>query len=151
MTTKAAVEMALMRPLDEREEEYVEGYLEAAKGILYERLPALPEREATSERVASLVGYVTGQMVARVFRNADGIYKTESDGDYSYTIDTSVASGRLYVSKEELRMLSGGVYGWAASRPGEADAKLRRPVPRVALPVDVVDDLADSASGVDFA
>lgn len=149
--TKASVEMALMRTLDSREEEYVDAYIEAATGLLYARIPDLAVRVIESERTASLVSYVVGQMVARVFRNADGIYKTESDGDYSYTIDTSIATGRLYASKDELRMLTAGTYGWSVSRPGEADAKRHHAYERVVLPVDYVESLASDDSKVDYA
>lgn len=150
--TKESVEMALMRALDTREEQYVDAYIEAAQGLLYARIPDLGARAFESERTASLLAYVVGQMVARVFRNADGIYKTESDGDYSYTIDTSIATGRLYVSKDELRMLTAGTYGWAVSRPGEAD-RIRRgcELQRAVLSLEEVEAAATTDSEVDFS
>lgn len=142
IVSRQAVETVLMRPLDEREEEYVDSLLEAAEAIAFARVPTLHERVALSESAAKVFNYVVGSMVARVLRNPDSIYRTESDGDYSYTVDSSAVAARLYLSADELRMLSAGAYGWGASRPGKADRE-RYPQgwPKVVLPLETVDAL----------
>lgn len=73
-------------------------------------------------------------MVARVFRNPDG-FKQEDEADYSYRVDTAVASGLLSVSDDEWGLLgvnvsgiasvAGAMDGYAAARYGNARPDLQ--------------------------
>jgi hypothetical protein len=45
--------------------------------------------------------------VIRVLKNPQA-YRSESDGDYSYSFDRVVSSGELNLSQADLRMLGGG-------------------------------------------
>lgn len=124
--TISDVEGVLMRPLDTRETEYVPGMLDYVEAVIFERVRSAMGRAHESATYRRILVHVEAAAVARVLRNPDGIYKSESDGDYSYTVDTAVASGHLYLSAEELRSLSAGAHGWGSLAAGRVDVAARR-------------------------
>lgn len=121
LALSADVETSLMRPLSPSESQYVDALLERAEGILVAKVPGLIDRAATDAQYRGLVVTTESGMVARVFRNPDGM-KSESDGTYSYSIDWTVASGRLKALDDELSMLGVGSVG---SLAGEMDGYAR--------------------------
>lgn len=124
--TIADIEGVLMRPLDTRETEYVQPMLDYVEAVIFERVRSAMGRAHESQNYRNIVAHVEAAAVARVLRNPDGIYRSETDGDYSYTVDTAVASGHLYLSAEELRALSAGAHGWGALAAGRVDVAARR-------------------------
>src|SRR6185295_6484899 len=101
--TQEDVETSLLRPLTMTEETYCPAWLERAEAQLEVRVGDLESRAVPSdpndpasveaaEEWVELVGSIEGEMVARVFRNPEG-FKQEDEGNYSYRIDTAVASG----------------------------------------------------------
>lgn len=102
---------ARWRPLSAEEQSVANALLEDAWQILLARVTALSARlgvvaPATSPALdPALVVAVECAMVLRVLRNPDG-KRQESIDDYSWTRDNSVSAGTLYVSDEELALLS---------------------------------------------
>lgn len=95
------------RPLSADESAVAATLLDDAWSILQVRLPTLAARLAADpiEVDDNLVRMTLANMVIRVLRNVDG--KTqESIEDYSYSINQSVAAGYLYVSDDELSVLT---------------------------------------------
>lgn len=124
------VETSLMRPLSETENEYVEALLERAENLLKVRIPDLVDRVTSDTQFRALVVQVEAESLARVFRAGDagaGIYSSESEDGYSYSLNFKVASGLLDILPEEwARLLGSGGFrsvtpatdGYAASRYG---------------------------------
>lgn len=99
---KDAVEAWLLRPLSEVETQYVDRLLERALRLI---TGALTRSGVGIDDVdpAALID-VQASMVARVLRNPDG-FRSESDGQYSYQLDSASASGRLEVTDSDLELL----------------------------------------------
>jgi hypothetical protein len=136
--TPQDVEASLLRPLTATEQTYCPTWLERAESLLETRVGDLESRgvptdpddpasvEAAEEWV-TLVGGIEGEMVARVFRNPEG-FKQEDEGNYSYRLDSAVASGLLTVLDSEWALLgvplhpihsvAGAMDGYAQSRYG---------------------------------
>lgn len=57
--------------------------------------------------IAAVVVQVLCAMVMRVINNPEGKYQ-ESGDDYSYSRDSAVSTGALYVSADELALLPSG-------------------------------------------
>jgi hypothetical protein len=98
------VETSLLRPLTTIENQYVAEWLIRAERLLVARLPDLVNRTQSNDEFKALVASIEGEMVARVFRNPDG-FKQEDEGNYSYRLDTAVASGLLSVLDKEWEAL----------------------------------------------
>jgi len=76
-----------------------------AWAVLIARDPSIDARLADSSLSADLVRVVVSAMVLRVLRNPDG-KRQEAIDDYSWTRDTTLAGGSLYVSEDELALLA---------------------------------------------
>lgn len=72
---------------------------------------AVPTLEAAlvspSAAFAQNVKRILATAIIRVLKNPQA-YRSESDGDYSYSFDRVVSSGELNLSAADLRMLGGG-------------------------------------------
>lgn len=111
---------------------YVQGRLNAAHRLLHGKAPGLDARVASDVLDRGLVKDVIVEMVLRVLRNPSG-FRSESDGDYSYSRDTQVASGRLVVTDDDLETLgygSSSTYSTAGTDTALANAWCRDPHPR---------------------
>jgi hypothetical protein len=104
------VETSLLRSLNEREEQYVDDWLERAEWLIRSRVGDLDARVAADPSYADIVRGVEGEMVARVFRNPDGVTQ-EDEGNYSVRIDSAVASGVLSVQLSEWELLDVSGHG----------------------------------------
>ncbi len=122
LATTTDVETSLMRPLTTVEQQYVPGLLDRAEQIISVAVPGALDRAETDAAYEALLIQVEAEMVARVLRNPTGM-KNESDGTYSYSIDWSVASGRLKLLDDDLTLL-GANYG-IGSLAGEMDGYAR--------------------------
>jgi Phage protein Gp19/Gp15/Gp42 len=113
---------------------YVQGRLHAAHRLLRSprNAPGLDARVEAGLIDRDLVKDVIVEMVLRVLRNPSG-FRSETDGDYSYSRDTQVASGRLVVNEDELESLgygSASTYSTAGTDTDLACAWGRDPHPR---------------------
>ncbi len=123
--TIADVSVSLMRSLNENEMHYSPSLLARAEALLVALVPNLVEL-ATDTDHRNLVVAVEADMLARVFRNPDGIL-SETNGDYTYRLDQAVASGRLMPSDTELATLGRRAHARAAL--GELDGYALRRFP----------------------
>lgn len=85
---------------------YVMGLIERAERKLEVRLGDLETWANTPKRLAA-VKDVVSEMVQKVLRSGDSIFKTESDASYSYTVDPMVASANLWVTDDMWAQLLG--------------------------------------------
>lgn len=123
LATVSDVETSLMRELTPTESQYVEPLLERAERMLASRIPDLGDVGSLDPSRASLFGDVVAEMVARVFRAPDnGLYRRETEGNYTYDLNLKVASGLLDVLPEEWERL--GVGSWGQISP-EVDGYAR--------------------------
>lgn len=97
----------LGRPLSDAERPQVQALLDDAETIIRTRIPDLDDRVASGRLSAAVVRLVLVSMVLRVVRNPGG-YRSETAGDYSYTMDSRAASGALIVLPDEWRLLGVG-------------------------------------------
>lgn len=86
--------------------DYVQALIERAERKLAARLGDLTVWANTPERLQA-VKDVVSEMVQRVLRSGGSEMKSESDGEYSYTIDPRVSSGSLWVTDENWAQLLG--------------------------------------------
>jgi hypothetical protein len=84
--------------------EYIDRKLTSAELVLGAVSGDLAGRIASGRTSAELVRLVLCNMVIRILRNTGGV-KTQTVGPFSYTLDAQVASGRLFVSREDRRLL----------------------------------------------
>lgn len=101
---------ARFRPLTEPEKANAQAWLDDAWEELQARLPGLSSRLTDGLISEGLVRRVVAAMVVRVLRNPDAIRQWGVD-DATFTRDTLVSSGLLYVSADELALLSGTPIG----------------------------------------
>lgn len=94
------VQVSLGRLLTEDEQTQAEGLLDRVETRIRVRIPTLAERLEDEPDLLDLLIEVEADAVARVLRNPSGLL-TEQDGDYAYTRDRSLASGRLSLTDEE--------------------------------------------------
>ncbi|MGH3881953.1 MAG: fibronectin type III domain-containing protein [Gammaproteobacteria bacterium] len=83
---------------------YVAQKLASAEVVLGAVAGDITARITAGKTTPDAVRLVLCNMVLRVLRNADGI-RTQTAGPFSYTLDQQVASGRLYVSREDRRLM----------------------------------------------
>lgn len=102
--TATDIEDRLGRPLDESEAVIVETRLEDTEALIKSRVTDLDAQVTAGTILERLVVMVESDVVLRLIRNPDG-YMQESDGNYSYTIDSRVSSGRLALLPEEWTLL----------------------------------------------
>ena len=94
----------LGRPLTEAEQTQAPVLLEDAEILIRARIPDLDDRIADGLLSEAVVVMVEANAVMRVLRNPEG-YRQEQDGDYMYSVDPQVASGRLFIADDEWRLL----------------------------------------------
>lgn len=120
------VAVSLMRDLNATETKYVQPLLDRAERLLVSRIPGLLYRATAGIGPVSLqlIADVEAEMVARVLRAPDGggIYRQETEGNYSYSLNLQVASGLLDVLDAEWTKL--GLGGMETVMP-ETDGYLR--------------------------
>lgn len=94
------------RPLTATEEPVAQALLDDAWAILSQQLPDIEDRLTAGSLSELLVVAVESAMVLRVLRNPNGVRQWSVD-DYSETRDSALSAGALYLSPEELDLLSG--------------------------------------------
>lgn len=94
----------LGRDLDESETRIVTTRLEDAEELILARIPDLPQQITDGKIRERLVVMVEAEAVMRLIKNPEG-YTQETDGNYSYSISSRVASGRLSIEPDEWSLL----------------------------------------------
>lgn len=97
---------ARWRPLSASEAVVAQSVLDDALSIVVVRRPTVMADIAAGEVTEDSLIFVVCAMVLRVLKNPDGKAE-ESIDDYRYKRDTAIASGALYVSDDELRLVTG--------------------------------------------
>ena len=118
VATRKDVETSLMRDLDANEEKYVLDLLDRAERLIQSRIPDLHTRIESDPcgGFQNTVADVEAEAVARVFRAPDsGVYSSETEGNYSYSVNMQVASGLLDILDAEWSRL--GLGNWGRIRP----------------------------------
>lgn len=129
---------ARFRPLTDAEKDSAQELLDDAWAVLLGTVPDLESRMGSGATSVSLVHFVVAAMVMRVLRNPNGVRQWAVD-DYSETRDSSVAAGSLYVSADEVALLTG-----SAARRGGAFSVA--PPPRTVRAPGAEHDVADLAA-----
>lgn len=107
--TPEDVAVRLGRELTEEEAAQVQVLLDDVELIIKTRIPDLDDQIAEGKISEEIVVMIEANAVARVVRNPEG-YTAETDGNYSYQINTSVASGLLDILGFE--------WGWLGLKRG---------------------------------
>ncbi len=94
------VEVRLGRALSEMEKRQVAAWLADIEGTIRSRIPNLDELIVAGTLLRAVVVKVEAAAIIRVLRNPDGKL-TERIDDYSWTRDTSTATGALCLTDEE--------------------------------------------------
>lgn len=102
--TSQDVATRLGRDLDESEEQIVQVRLDDVERIIMTRLPDLHGMILDGELDQGLVIMIECEAVLRLIRNQEG-YTSETDGNYTYSISSRVASGRIEILDHEWAML----------------------------------------------
>lgn len=100
----AHVEARIGRPLSDAERDLAVVLLEDAENLIRARVPNLDARITDGHTRRELVVMIEANAVVRVLRNPGG-FRSETAGDYSYTIDTRAAAGYLDIPDTDWRLL----------------------------------------------
>lgn len=96
--------------IPEAHREQVEALLAKAERRLINRVKHIPKRIDQGKLTAEEVADVVHDMVLRVVKNPGG-YSSEQAGEFSYRLDWAAASGRIHITKEDLKNLGIGTNG----------------------------------------
>ncbi|MER7174202.1 Gp19/Gp15/Gp42 family protein [Streptomyces mesophilus] len=107
MTATVEQVKALLPEGTELGDAQIQALITQAETYLYARVPDLDRRIASGQVTQATVDFIEASMVARVARNPDG-YRAETEGDYSYQLDSRAAAGFLILLPDELIMLGIG-------------------------------------------
>lgn len=102
--TPADITSRLGRDLDASETQIASIRLNDAELLIRARIRDLDAQVTAGTIDQGILVMVEADAVLRLVRNPDG-YTNEQDGNYSYSIDQSVASGRLSILDEEWTLL----------------------------------------------
>lgn len=94
------VEVRFFRELAPEERPLVEARLDDAERKIRARIPDLDDRAALDPNFQATVVAVTADAVIRLVRNPEG-YVQETDGNYTYMLSQSGATGSLSILPEE--------------------------------------------------
>ncbi|SDJ74558.1 Gp19/Gp15/Gp42 family protein [Streptomyces indicus] len=112
----------------------IQALITQAETYLYARVPDLDRRIACGQVTQATVDFIEASMVARVARNPDG-YRAETEGDYSYQLDSRAAAGFLTLLPDELIMLGIG-RGAFTIAPANPPRRRHRHLPGPVWPPD---------------
>ncbi|GAB3209800.1 hypothetical protein GCM10027294_25640 [Marinactinospora endophytica] len=104
------VQARMGRPLTAEERQLAATLLDDVEAMLRARIADLDGR-AADPNYRSLVVMVESNAVTRVLKNPDG-YRQESEGNYSYSLNTAAAAGYLLVLDSEWALLGVSRGAW---------------------------------------
>jgi hypothetical protein len=96
----------LWRELTESEATQVLNLLAFASGLIRAQVLDVDDRITDGRLDGEFVGQITALMVIRALKNPDA-HRAESIDDFSYEIDAAQATGSVYLSDDELKVLRG--------------------------------------------
>jgi len=107
IATPEDIATSLLRGLTESEADLTVPLLERVEARITARIPDLADR-ITDVTFKKLVAEIEAEAVARVLRAPDGgLYTSETEGEYSYQLNSVLASGALDITDTEWgRLLS---------------------------------------------
>jgi hypothetical protein len=102
--TSEDIAQRLGREVDESEALIVSVRLDDAERLIRSRIPDLDGKILDAEIDQDLLIMIEAEAVLRLVKNPDG-YSGETDGNYSYQINSRVASGKLEILDAEWALL----------------------------------------------
>src|SRR5690554_5471170 len=94
------VESRFTREVSDEEGTLVQSRLEEVKAIIRTRIPDLDEKIASGTLSKQVIIIVESEAVLRVLRNPEG-FSQKTDGNYSYSMSSTNAPGRILILPEE--------------------------------------------------
>lgn len=94
------VESRFTRELTDEERTLVQSRLEDVEAVIRTRIPDLDEKVASGALSEQVIIMVESEAVLRVLRNPEG-FSQETDGNYSYSMSSTNAPGRILILPEE--------------------------------------------------
>lgn len=92
---------------------WVNNLIDRAERLLFARVPGLAARIAAGTQDLTAVADAISAAVLRVVRNPAG-FASETEANYAYTVDRTVAGGKLFFTGDDLalvRAVAPGGYG----------------------------------------
>lgn len=106
VATLEDVAVSLQRDLLEVERKYGPQLLDRAEALILTRLPDAVTRAGEDAGFRTVLVTVEAESVARVLRSPNsGVYRAETEGDYTYQLNMQVASGLLDILPKEWERL----------------------------------------------
>lgn len=113
LATNEDVEQALMRELEDDEIGWVQAMLDYAEALIQLRMPEAIARCQSDPAYRTVVVRLEAECASRVLRApGGGLYKYETEGTYTYSVNNAVASGLLEITPDEWKILGGGASGY---------------------------------------
>ena len=110
------VEASLMRFLEDDEKPWVQALLDRAEALILSKMSDAVNRCRTDFYFMTIMKSVEAEAVSRVLRApGGGLYKYETEGTYTYSVNQAVASGILEITPRDWDALFGGTKGWAVA------------------------------------
>lgn len=118
---------AVWRPLTPAELEAAATLLGFASAVVRQRIPDVDARIASGALASDIATMVTAEMVKRRLENPSG-YRSEQIGPFGFTRDSVHSAGGLYLTDDEVRLLSGRrrAFSITPHRPSPTAADLDR-------------------------
>lgn len=153
VATLGDVQGSLMRYLEDDEKVWVQALLDRAEALILSRMPDAVNRCRVDYSFSIIMRMVEAESVSRVLRApGGGLYKYETEGTYTYSVNQAVASGILEITDRDWRALQAGTSGWGVAG-AEMDGYARRTRLLGALegPLTVDPTYLRGPSALDFA
>jgi hypothetical protein len=99
------------RELTAEESQLVGVRLEDVERMIRRKVPDLDDQISYGALYVEDVVQVEADAVLRLARNPDG-YQSETDGNYSYTMQKDLATGKLWITDDEWEILGCRPRGW---------------------------------------
>ena len=110
------VQGSLMRYLEDDEKTWVQALLDRAEALILSRMPDAVNRCRVDYSFSVIMRMVEAESVSRVLRApGGGLYKYETEGTYTYSVNQAVASGILEITDRDWRALQSGMSGWGVA------------------------------------
>lgn len=115
VANRESVEQAMLRELEADEVRWVDALLEKAEALILMRIPDAVNRARADYPFRVALTAVEAEAASRVLRApGGGLYKYETEGTYTYSVNMAVASGLLEITDKDWLTLSGGTAGWGS-------------------------------------
>lgn len=125
------VQASLMRYLEDDEKPWVQALLDRAEALILAKMSDAVNRCRVDFYFSTVMKMVEAEAVSRVLRApGGGLYKYETEGTYTYSVNQAVASGILEITPRDWEALTGGAGGYAtsdASMDGYAQSRFLAP------------------------